>query len=74
MGDALDPVLMKNCPTCLEFVALDITMSNNQGLIELYRANKKLCAIIALGQGKSDVMALLQDRQLCHVEVFGKPN
>jgi hypothetical protein len=59
VGDALDPVLMKNCPTCLEFAALDITKSNNQGLTELYQANKKLCAIIVLGQGKSHGMALL---------------
>jgi hypothetical protein len=33
MGDALDPVLMKNCPTHSECVALDITMPKNQGLI-----------------------------------------
>jgi len=38
MRDALDPILMKNCPTHLEFAALDIMKSNNQGLIELYMA------------------------------------
>jgi hypothetical protein len=57
--DALDPVLMKNCPMSSEFAALDIIKSNNQVLIELYRANKKLCAIIGLGQGNSHGMALL---------------
>jgi len=59
MGDALDPVLMKNCPTRSEFAVLDIMKPDNQELIELYCANKKLCAIIMLGQGKSHGMALL---------------
>ena len=57
--DALDPVLMKNCPTRSEFAVLEIPKPKNQQLVELYRANKKLCAIIALGQGKSHGMALL---------------
>ena len=60
MGDALDPVLMKNCPTWLEFAVLDVTRPDNQQLGELYWANKKLCAIIALGQGKSHGMSLLR--------------
>ncbi len=59
VGDALDPVLMKNCPTQLEFAVLNITRPVNQQLVELYWANKKSCAIIALGQGKSHRMALL---------------
>ena len=59
VGDALDPVLMKNCPTWLEFALLDFTRPNNQQLVNLYQANKKLCAIIVLGQGKSHGMALL---------------
>ena len=59
VGDALDPDLMKNCPTWSEFVVLDITRPNNQQLVELYVANKKLFAIIALGQVKSHGMALL---------------
>jgi len=59
MGDALDPILMKNYPTWLEFAVLDIAKPNTQELIELYWTNKKLCAIIALGQGKSHGMALL---------------
>ena len=59
MGDALDPDLMMNCPTRSEFAVLDITKPKNQQLVELYWANKKLCAIIVLGQGKSHGMALL---------------
>ena len=37
--DALDPILMTNCPTLLELVALDVTMPDNQNLIDLYKAN-----------------------------------
>jgi hypothetical protein len=59
VGDALDPVLMANCPTKSEFAVLDVTDPANAILIELYKANKKLCAIIALGQGKSHGIALL---------------
>ena len=33
MGDALDPDFMKNCPTWLEFVVLDIMKSDNQELM-----------------------------------------
>ena len=53
VGDALDPMLMVNCPTKLEFAVLDVTNPTNAPLVELYKANKKLCAIIMLGQGKS---------------------
>jgi hypothetical protein len=59
IGDALDPALMANCPTKLEFAAIDITNPTNMPLVELYKANKKLCAITALGQGKSHGIALL---------------
>ncbi len=57
VGDALDPVLMANCPTKSEFVVLDVTNPTNGPLVELYKANKKLCAIIVLGQGKSHGIA-----------------
>ncbi len=59
VGDALDPVLMANCPTKLEFAVLDVLDPANGPLVELYKANKKLCTIIALGQGKSHGIALL---------------
>jgi hypothetical protein len=49
VGDALDPILMANCPTKSEFTAIDVTNPTNMPLVELYKANKKLCAIIALG-------------------------
>ncbi len=59
IGDALDHVLMANCPTKSEFVVIDIMNPTNMPLVELYKANKKLCAIIALEQGKSPGIALL---------------
>ena len=59
VGDALDPVLMANCPTKFKFVVIDITNPTNMPLVELHKANKKLCAIIALGQDKSHGIALL---------------
>jgi hypothetical protein len=59
VGDALDPVLMANCPTKSEFVEIDVMNPTNMPLVELNKANKMLCAIIALGQGKSHGIALL---------------
>jgi hypothetical protein len=56
--DVLDPVLMANCPKS-EIAVIDITNPTNMPLVELYKANKKLCAVIALGQGKSLGIALL---------------
>ena len=57
VGDALDPVMMANCPTKSEFAVIDQTNPANTPLVELYKANKKLCAIIALGRAR--VMVLL---------------
>jgi hypothetical protein len=59
VGGALDPVLMANCPNKSEFPVIDATNPINGPLVELYKANKKLCTIIALGQGKSHGIALL---------------
>ena len=58
IGDALDPVMMANCPTKSEFTIINVTNPTNVPLVELYKANKKLCAIIALGHGKSHGIAL----------------
>jgi hypothetical protein len=57
--DALDPISMEKCPT-LEPVAVHITMPKNQILIDLYKENTNLCAIIVPGQGKSHRMAILR--------------
>jgi hypothetical protein len=47
---------MANCPTWKEFTEIDMSIPTNLPLVELYKANKKLCTIIALGQGKSHVL------------------
>ena len=52
-------MMVENCPTRSEFAVLDVTKTENQILVNLYKANKKLCAIIALSQEKSHSMALL---------------
>jgi hypothetical protein len=59
VGDALDPVLMVNCPTKSEFTVIDMMNPTNGPLVELYKANKKLSTIIAIGQGKSHGIVLL---------------
>ena len=59
VGGALDPLLMMNCMTKLEFAVIDIMNPTNVPLVELCKANKKLCAIIALGQSRSHGIALL---------------
>ena len=48
-----------SCPTESEFAVLDVMIPMIRPLVELYRANKKLCALITLGQGKSHGIALL---------------
>jgi hypothetical protein len=50
---------MVNGPTLSEFVVLDVSLPDNQSLIELYKVNKKLCTTVGLGQGKSHGMGLL---------------
>ena len=43
IGDALDPVLMANCPTRSEFAVIDVMVPTNQPLVELYKATRN-CA------------------------------
>lgn len=57
--NALNTDLLENCPTWLEFVAINIMIPTNRNLIPLYKVNKKICAIMVLGQAKSHGLALL---------------
>ena len=59
VGDVLDPILMANCPIKSEFAVIGVMHPTNMPLVELYKTNKTLCAIIPLGQGKSHGIALL---------------
>jgi hypothetical protein len=51
--DKLNPILMTKCPTQLGYGTIDVVKPENQTLVNLYKANEILCAIIALGQGMS---------------------
>ena len=57
--DGLNPVLMTKFPTQSEYGSIDVVKPENQTLVNMYKANEKLCAIITLGLGKSHGMALL---------------
>ncbi len=60
-GDAMDEVEMVNCPTKTEYGAI-IDKTANPGLAKatLYKANKRMCAIITLGQGSDYGLALME--------------
>jgi hypothetical protein len=50
IGDEVDPVSMKNCPTWLEYVVLNITKPENQVPVGLYKVYMNLCRVCALGR------------------------
>ena len=63
-GDALDPVLMANCPTKGEYEALVAKANpddNDKMMMKLYRANKRLCAIYVIGQESNHGLAQLKN-------------
>ena len=49
-GDTLDKTAMDNCPTKTEYEALDTTKPVDVQKALLYRQNRKVCAILRLGQ------------------------
>jgi hypothetical protein len=51
--DKLNPFLMTKCPTKLGYGAIDVVKPENLTLVDLYKANEMLYAIVALGRGKS---------------------
>ena len=57
----MDEVEMANCPTKTEYGAI-IDKTANPGLAKamLYKANKRMCAIITLGQGSDHGLALME--------------
>jgi len=50
IGEEVDPVSMKNCPTWLEYVVLNIMKPENQVPVDLYKAYMNLCRVCALGR------------------------
>jgi hypothetical protein len=49
--DEMNPVLMLKCPSQLGYGTNDVVKPENPTLVNLYKANEILCAIITLGQG-----------------------
>ena len=60
----MDHILIANCPTKLEFKAIDVTKPKKQILVELYNSNTKMCVIIMLGQGKSRMVLLNKTKMM----------
>ncbi len=58
LEDVFNPVLMENCPTQSKLLVL-VIRPENQELIDVYQANEKLCAVIALELGISHGMMFL---------------
>lgn len=62
-GDALDETEMTNCPNETEFkslVASSTQTNDEKKKIQLYKQNKRLCAIITLGQDSDHGLAAIR--------------
>lgn len=59
-ADAFDKVAMRNCPTKAEFDALDRNTDDGKKLAKLYQANKRMCAVMVLGQDSEHGLAAIQ--------------
>jgi len=59
-GDAMDKVAMRACPTKTAYVALDQTTSPGKKKGALFKANKRMCAIITLGQGSDHGLNMMK--------------
>ena len=62
-GNALDSVkMLAECPTKAEFDAISLMMMDAAELakLKLYKANKRICAIITLGQKSDYEMSLVK--------------
>ena len=57
IGDALNPVLMANCPIKLEFAVIDITNPTNIPFVELTRQTRSF--LLSLHWVRTRVMELL---------------
>ena len=60
-GNAMDETEMNNCPTRTQYVAIsDKTVTPGLEQATLYKANKRICAIITLGQGSDHGLAMME--------------
>ena len=51
--DKLNPVLMTKCPTQLGYGAINVVKPGNLTIVNLYKKNEILSAIITLGQERA---------------------
>ena len=55
---------MENFPTRTKYAALDKADDANKPVIDLYKANKKIVAIMTLGQMSDHGLAVILGRQI----------
>mmetsp|Transcript_8277 Transcript_8277/g.14995 ORF Transcript_8277/g.14995 Transcript_8277/m.14995 type:complete len:89 (+) Transcript_8277:239-505(+) len=53
----MDETDMVNCPTKSEYAVLDLTIADGKARAKLYKQNKRICAIMVLGQGSDHSLA-----------------
>ena len=74
-GDALDEAEMKNCPNLTEFKLLSSNSSrtaDEDRNIELYKMNKRLCAIIVLGQDSDHRLVAMDGTVIAGLQPHGR--
>ena len=59
-GDALDESEMANRPTKAAFTLLDKTNAAKKQAVDLYKANKRMVAIMTLGQGSDHELTVIK--------------
>ncbi len=59
-GDAFDELKMMGLPKKSEFELLDLTKQDEKELANLYNANKRMCALIVLGQDSDHGLAMMK--------------
>ena len=60
-GEAMDETDMANCPTKSEYAVLDLTQISGKAKAKFYKQNKRICAIMVLGQGSDHGLAVIQE-------------
>ena len=58
--EAMDETDMANCPTKSEYTVLDLTIADGKVNAKLYKQNKRICAIMVIGQGSDHGLAVIQ--------------
>ena len=59
-ADAFDAVAMRNCPTKAEYDALTESTEEEKKKAKLFKANRRMCAVMTLGQDSEHGLAAIQ--------------